>query len=190
MREGGFGTAGGRPAAAAVAPRRLGPMPAGRRMTTVDEQLVRAPLASIFALAARVDEWPRHLAHYRYVRYRERDGEGGGLVEMSANRPFGPVGWPTWWLSEMEVRHPLSAAAPAVRFRPVGGITKRMDVEWSFQRAPAGTLVRILHVWDGPRVPVVGPLAATLVIGPVFIHGIASRTLAGLAAAAERTAGA
>lgn len=187
MTEGRFG---GGQARAAAPPRRLGAMPTGRRMTVVDEQVVRAPLASIFALAARVEEWPRHLAHYRYVRYRERDGEGGGLVEMSANRPFGPVGWPTWWLSEMEVRHPLSAAAPAVRFRHVGGITKHMDVEWTFQRAPAGTLVRIVHVWDGPPVPVVGPLVATRVIGPVFIHGIASRTLAGLAAAAERMAGA
>jgi hypothetical protein len=46
--------------------------------------------------------------------------------------------------------------------------------------------VRIVHVWDGPPIPVVGPIAATTVIGPVFVHGIASRTLAGLAAASER----
>src|SRR6266513_962333 len=32
----------------------------------------------------------------------------------------------------------------------------------------------------GPAWPLLGPLAARLVIGPVFIHGIASRTLAGL----------
>jgi hypothetical protein len=32
----------------------------------------------------------------------------------------------------------------------------------------------------------IGGFAATKVIGPVFVHGIASRTLAGLAAAAER----
>jgi hypothetical protein len=64
-----------------------------------------------------------------------------------------------------------------------------MDVEWTFSRAAGGTQVRILHVWDGPNWPVIGMLAATLVIGPVFIHGIASRTLAGLAAVAEREAG-
>ena len=34
---------------------------------------------------------------------------------------------------------------------------------------------------SGGEGPVVGPAAATWVIGPVFIHGIASRTLAGLA---------
>ena len=37
----------------------------------------------------------------------------------------------------------------------------------------------------GRTVPVVGAPAATLVIGPVFVHGIASRTLAGLAAPAR-----
>jgi hypothetical protein len=38
-----------------------------------------------------------------------------------------------------------------------------------------------------PGWPLIGPVAALAVIGPVFVHGIASRTLAGLAAAAERT---
>ena len=36
------------------------------------------------------------------------------------------------------------------------------------------------------RWPLIGVFAATAVIGPVFIHGIASRTLAGLARVAER----
>lgn len=167
-----------------AAPYALGPMPLGRAMTTVDERLVRAPVATIFALARDVEHWPAHLAHYRSVRFRERAPDGGGLVEMSAYRPFGVVGWPTWWLSEMSV----DPARPAVRFRHVGGITKGMDVEWSFEQVAEGTHVRIVHVWDGPRWPLIGILAATAVIGPVFVHGIASRTLAGLAHAAERVA--
>jgi hypothetical protein len=63
-----------------------------------------------------------------------------------------------------------------------------MDVEWTFEPVADGTHVRILHVWDGPRWPLIGPFAATGVIGPVFVHGIASRTLHGLARAAERPA--
>jgi hypothetical protein len=129
-----------------------------------------------------------HLSHYRYVRFRKRSSDGGGLVEMSANRPFkaGGVGinWPTWWLSEMSVN--AEPENPSIRFRHVGGITKGMDVEWSFTPRDRGTLVQIVHVWNGPAVPLVGIWAAQLVIGPVFIHGIASRTLAGLAAVAER----
>jgi hypothetical protein len=163
----------------------LGSMPTGRAMTTIDEQLVRAPLETIFRIAADVERWPSHLPHYRYVRMRERDLRGGGVVEMSANRPFGRVNWPTWWLSEMEVHAPGGAQPPAIRFRHVRGITSRMDVEWSFSAVANGTHVRILHVWDGPHWPLIGTFAATMVIGPIFIHGIASRTLAGLARAAE-----
>jgi hypothetical protein len=55
--------------------------------------------------------------------------------------------------------------------------------------AGAATLVRIVHVWNGPPWPVIGEIAARGIIGPVFVHGIASRTLAGLAHAAERMAG-
>jgi ribosome-associated toxin RatA of RatAB toxin-antitoxin module len=172
-------------------PYNLGPMPRGRPMETVDERFVRAPLARIFELASQVENWPDYLPHYRYVRFRSRRSDGGGLVEMSAFRPFrvantskGPlrINWPTWWLSEMAV----DKNRPEVRFRHVGGITKGMDVEWSFLPGSGGTHVRILHVWDGPRLPLIGTWAAAHLIGPVFVHGIASRTLAGLAAVAER----
>lgn len=167
-------------------PTELGPMPTSRGMTTIDERLVRAPLEKIFTLAADVERWPEHLRHYRHVKLLERDPAGGGLVEMSANRPFGAVDWPTSWMSEMEVRPLGRILPPVIRFRHVRGITMGMEVEWSFAPVPDGTRVRIVHEWNGPRWPVIGGLAATLVIGPIFIHGIASRTLAGLAHAAER----
>ena len=160
-------------------------MPLGRPMETVDQRIVKAPWRTIFGLARNVEEWPAHLPHYRYVKFRERATDGGGIVEMSADRPFGPVGWPTWWLSQMSV----DEGAPAIRFRHIDGVTKGMDVEWSFRAAPGGTQVTIVHVWDGPPLPFIGIPAATLVIGPVFIHGIASRTLAGLATAAEKETG-
>ncbi len=171
------------------APLELGPMPVGRAMTTIDERMVRAPLARMFALAADVERWPSLLPHYRYVRYLEHRADGGGVVDMSAYRPFGLVQWPTWWRSSMRVYPPGGMAAPAVRFTHVGGVTRGMEVEWTFRETPQGTHVRILHVWDGPDLPIVGTAAATLVIGPVFVHGIASRTLEGLAAAAERQGG-
>ena len=105
---------------------------------------------------------------------------------MSANRPFGLANWPTWWLSEMRVDH----AEPAVRFRHVEGVTRGMDVEWTFRplrdEGVEATQVSLMHAWDGPRWPLIGIVAATAVIGPVFVHGIASRTLEGLARMAER----
>jgi ribosome-associated toxin RatA of RatAB toxin-antitoxin module len=168
-------------------------MPVGRAMETLDERLVRAPVATIFELARQVEHWPAYLPHYRYVKFRSRRSDGGGLVAMSAYRPFPlanawnwpiRINWPTWWLSEMSV----DPGKPSIRFRHVRGMTKGMEVEWSFSPSPDGTHVRILHLWDGPPLPVVGTPVAVHVIGPVFVHGIASRTLTGLSAVAERSA--
>ena len=152
-------------------------------MRTVDRRHIRAPLARIFDAARDVERWPLLLAHYRWVRMLDRrtDGEGG-VVEMAAWRPFGPLKYPTWWVSEMRIDRQV----PAVYYRHVRGITTGMDVMWQFVSTPDGTDVTIVHEWQGPPW---GPLrhpAAAWVIGPVFVHGIATRTLAGLARAVER----
>jgi len=162
----------------------LGSMPVTARMRTIDERLVRAPAERMFQIAFDVERWPELLPHYRYVRFRERM-HGTGVVEVSANRPFGPLGWPTWWISLMEVQQTAGMLQPAIRFRHIEGITRGMEVQWSFTPVTNGTHVTVLHLWNGPSWPLVGDIAARAVIGPVFVHGIASRTLAGLARAAE-----
>ena len=159
----------------------LGPMPADRSMRTLDELIVQAPVRTMFQLAAQVERWPEYLPHYRFVKFLQRTPDGGGIVDMSANRPFGPLRWPTWWRSKMSV-HSL---APSIRFLHIQGITTGMDVEWTFEEVAGGTHIRVLHVWNGPTWPLVGSTVATTVIGPVFVHGIASRTLAGLVRIAE-----
>jgi ribosome-associated toxin RatA of RatAB toxin-antitoxin module len=178
-------------------PFELGPMPTRRRMRTVDERVVYAPLDRMFDLVRAVEQWPAHLRHYRSVRVHDRRADGGGVVTMAASRPFGPLRWPVWWAADMQVISDGPRAA-TIRFRHVAGITRGMEVEWSFTPCAASfapppgavaTFVRIVHQWDGPRWPLVGGVAATHVIGPVFIHGIASRTLSGLAAVAERASG-
>jgi hypothetical protein len=72
-----------------------------------------------------------------------------------------------------------------VIYRHIAGITRGMDVEWSLRSRDGDVEIRIVHQWTGPSWPLIGPLAADLVIGPVFIHGIASRTLAGVKRRAE-----
>lgn len=146
-------------------------------MRTVDRIRIRAPWARVFAAASTVARWPAILPHYRWVRILE-----DGLVEMAAWRPFGIIKYPTWWVSEMTV----DQAAGEIRYRHVRGITRGMDVVWRLVEGKDGVDAEIVHTWDGPGWPLVGRLAADLVIGPVFIHGIASRTLAGIKAAAER----
>jgi len=139
-----------------------------------------APLERVFAAAADVERWPEWLPHYRWVRFLERNASGG-LVEMAAWRPFGPFNYPTWWVSEMIIER----AVPRIRYRHVRGITRGMDVAWTFSPAAGWVEVAITHTWDGPAWPLIGRPAADLVIGPAFIHGVASRTLAGIARRAE-----
>lgn len=144
-------------------------------MRTIDRLRMRAPLERVFDAAADVERWPELLPHYRWVRMLDRRPDGG-LVEMAAWRPFGILKYPTWWVSVMRI----DRAAPAVHYRHVRGITTGMDVVWQFERHGGETEVTIVHEWTGPRWPLIGGLAAEWVIGPVFIHGIASRTLAGI----------
>lgn len=154
-------------------------------MTIVDERFMQAPPDECFRVAADVERWPVILPHYRKVRFYNRRGFGTGRVEMSAWRDFpGPFRWPTWWVSDMRA----DAAAPAVHYRHVGGITRGMDVTWSFEPRERGTHVRIEHTWEGPGWPLIGGFAWRHVIAPRFVSVIATRTLAGVAAEAERLA--
>jgi hypothetical protein len=149
-------------------------------MQTVDRLRMRAPLERVLEAAENVEQWPRLLSHYRWVRMLERRHDGG-LVEMAAWRRFGALKYPTWWVSEMRI----DRSASAVHYRHVRGITAGMEVVWKLQSAGDATEVTIVHDWTGPRWPLIGRMAADWVIGPVFIHGIASRTLAGIRRAVE-----
>ena len=154
-------------------------------MRTVDRVRIQAPFPRVFAAASSVARWPAILPHYRWVRILN-----DGLVEMAAWRPFarGLLKYPTWWVSEMTIDRP----AGEIRYRHVRGVTSGMQVVWRLVEDGGGSEgserveVEIVHTWDGPAWPLIGRLAANLVIGPVFIHGIASRTLAGIKKATER----
>ena len=166
-------------------------------MLTVDRISIRAPIDRVFTAASDVERWPAILPHYRSVRFLERRADGG-TVEMAAWRSFGgsegggPLRWPAWWVSEMTVDPPHRE----IRYRHVRGITQGMDVIWRLRgtegieaQRHGGTVgtveVEIVHSWDGPGWPLIGRAAAALVIGPVFVHGIAVRTLAGIKRFAE-----
>lgn len=158
-------------------------------MHTHNESVVDAPLEPTFRAAADVERWPEILPHYRWVTFRRRDGFGRGLVEMAAHRYFGPLPYPTWWVSEMEA----DPDAGVIRYRHVDGITEGMDVEWRLTAAGGGgagprTRVVIVHDWEGPGWPLIGRFAAERVIGPHFVRVVADRTLSGIRARAEREA--
>lgn len=152
-------------------------------MLTVDERACAAEPDLCFRIAGDVEGWPHFLPHYRWVRFHRRDGFATGVVEMAAWRPFGPVRYPTWWVSEMT----CDPRERIVRYVHVRGVTRGMNVLWTVTPLEGGgALLRIVHEWNGPAWPLIGPWAAEHVIGPGFIHHIAARTLAGIASEAER----
>ncbi len=150
-------------------------------METVDRRTIRAEPDAVWRLAVDVERWPEILSHYRHVTRRDGARGSGGTVEMAAWRPFGPLRWPVWWRSAMDVE----PETRVIRYRHIAGITTGMDVVWRIDRTPEGwSDVSVIHTWNGPGWPLIGRPAAAWVIGPVFVHGIASRTLAGIARAA------
>lgn len=156
-------------------------------MLTTDEALMHAPVDVCFNAAADVEGWPDALEHYRWVHFQRRDGFGHGRVEMAARRAFGPLPYPVWWVSEMWI----DKEAPAIHYSHVDGVTTGMDVVWSFHPvSDETTRVRIVHDWvGGPAWPLphaARRLIAATVIGPVFIHHVASHTLVGIGRKAER----
>src|SRR2546428_2303800 len=132
-------------------------------MRTVDRVHIRAPLANVYTVASDVSRWPAILPRYRWVRFLERRGEGG-VVEMAARRPFGPLAYPAWWVSEMAVDRPRGE----IRYRHLRGITTGMDVVWRLAPSGDGAGGSTLPEGTGPGRPPTRAPAPAPPIGPGF----------------------
>lgn len=122
---------------------------------------------AIYAYAARVEDWPRLLPHYRDVRVLESRGNER-IVAMRARRDRIPV-W--WW-----ARQTLLPAERRIRYTHLRGVTRGMEVEWRITPAADGVVVTIVHDlrlgW-----PLIGRAVADWIIGPMFVEPIAGATL-------------
>jgi ribosome-associated toxin RatA of RatAB toxin-antitoxin module len=150
-------------------------------MDTHIERDVRAGADSIYRLAANVEDWPRILPHYRWVRVLNASADGKRTIEMAARRDVvGRVGFPLRWTA-LQTLHP---SEPRVEFEHIGGITRGMYVAWTFVGLPDGRVrVRIRHVFEPPwPVP---PGLVRLIVGDYFVNGVARRTLRRIAEMAE-----
>lgn len=138
---------------------------------------IAAPYEAVFDLAADVERWPQRLPHYRYVR-------AVGAVDelrfaMGARRGRIPVRWEATQRPMREARR--------IAFRHTAGVTRGMDVAWTFTDLPDGALdVRIAHALD-LRWPLIGAVASRF-IGSQFIEPIARRTLRRIKRLAEARA--
>lgn len=138
---------------------------------------MHAPAATVLDLAARVEQWPRILAHYRLVQVLAARPEGR-IVAMSAYRAGVPL--PVRWRAIQRV----DAATNRVIYRHIGGVTRGMYVEWRIVPAARGVDVTIVHEFAPPW-PWPGALIARYLVCGFFVHAIADATLAGIKAAAE-----
>ena len=128
---------------------------------------VQAPPRELYELVSDLGRWEERLPHYRYVRILDRQN-GSVRAAMSARRGRIPVFW--------EAVQTLDPVAPAIHFHHVRGITRGMDVVWSFLPERGGTRARVDHQLDF-RMPILGAWLAERVIAREFIEPIVAQTL-------------
>jgi ribosome-associated toxin RatA of RatAB toxin-antitoxin module len=146
-------------------------------METETSMRVRADPYTIFRLAAAVEDWPRILPHYRWVRVL-RDNGSHRIVEMAARRDAIPVSW--------TAEQRLFPNEPRITFRHIRGVTRGMDVAWTFTREPDGVVrVRIWHRFC-PHWPLVPDRLVHRVVGQFFVNHIARKTLRRISELAEQ----
>ena len=133
---------------------------------------MRAPRERIFKTTANLENWPRILPHYRYIRYLERGTPGDAaernVVVMAASRDGIPISWTSEQI--------IDRARQEVRFTHLKAFTKGMRVVWTYTDTEEGDVrVEILHDLRF-RFPLLAPLADKI-IGGFFIDNIANKTL-------------
>lgn len=139
-------------------------------MQTANVVEMAGDLDNIVALAVDTERWPEILPHYRWVTLLDGNGDHK-TVEMAARRGRFPVKW----RANQDVER--DGMTPVIRFHHIGGVTKGMNVAWTFEPTVDAVKVRIDHDFKPPW-PLVGSVVADYIIGPQFVEAIAGKTLA------------
>ena len=137
-------------------------------MKAINRIQISGPFERLFAKAADIARWPEFLFHYRYVKIVGRQG-----TDLEAEMAARHYGLPLWWKTILRPR----PEEKRIYFTHVGGVTKGMEVYWSF--TPRGN-----DVWDveihhdfNPPWPPPGPWFAENIIGNKFVKEVANKTL-------------
>lgn len=153
-------------------------------MHTENVIVIDAAPEIVFELAARIEQWPALLSHYRYVRVHpdreEPTPEGPARVAaMSAHRMRIPVRW--------ESTQCLDRRGGRVIYHHIGGVTRGMVVEWTIDDLAASSYVTIVHDLE-VTAGLLRFAPVRWIAGRFFIRGIADRTLRGIRDHAEARA--
>ncbi|HEV2474564.1 MAG TPA: SRPBCC family protein [Chthonomonadales bacterium] len=139
--------------------------------------------ARAYRLAADIQDWPKLLPHYRYLRVLEQ-GPRHKLADFGASRSGLPVSWRG--LQE------LDPETGRIRYTHVKGITRGMTVEWRLEKQSDHVMVSLEHtIRTASRNRAVAvaslpiELFRTLIVGRLFVDHIAGKTLRCIKAAVE-----
>ena len=141
-------------------------------MQTADHITIHAPIKKVYEAAANIEDWPRLLSHYRWVKVVSGQGRRR-VVDMAAWRD----GFPCRWVSDQV----LDPKAKTVYYRHIKSVwTEGMDVWWILtSKGPKTTEILLTH-----KMPNVSfaPYRWFLqhIVGNLFVSNIAGKTLAGL----------
>lgn len=127
-------------------------------------------LLHAYTLAADIEHWPAVLPHYRFIRIRQRDGLKC-VADFGASRSGFPCSWQACQVLWPEERR--------ITYEHLRGVTRGMKVQWRFSVETDGVRMTVDHSLTY-RVPLAGELFARLVVGRLFVHHIAGRTLDGI----------
>lgn len=144
-------------------------------MQTTNTIVIKGTAAQVFALAAELKDWATILPHYAFMKVVEQSPTHK-IADFGAQREFdcGLFRWqfPCRWRARQE----LFPDENRITFKHIKGITRGMWVEWRMTEANGETTVTIYHELRY-GVPILGALFAKYVVGGMFVHPIASRTL-------------
>jgi ribosome-associated toxin RatA of RatAB toxin-antitoxin module len=141
-------------------------------MNTHNHIKIQASPKKVYEAAQRIVEWPRLLAHYRWVTVFS-ESKTSRQVEMAASRN----GFPCKWQSE-QILYPKQKK---IYYRHTKSFwTKGMEVWWILKPLKGGATQVLLTHEMPPRSHFISRWFYSYVIGHLFVENIADKTLAGL----------
>ena len=158
----------------------------------------------LFQLAADIQDWGWILPHYRYLRVTEQEGNRR-TADFGATRSFvlfrfkkrrnaddpedAPIAYsetgfefPVSW----QARQEIFPGERRITYQHIGGITKGMRVEWRITPQRDRMKVVIDHELT-MKIPIFGKWFSDKIVGKLFVHNIAGKTLQSLKTIVETT---
>ena len=158
----------------------------------------------VFELAADIQNWAWILPHYRFLRVTEQTGNVK-IADFGVTRSFtlwrykkrrrsedDPDAPPTYaqagfdFPAQWQARQEIFPAERRITYHHIGGITKGMRVEWRITPQRDRMKVVIDHELTF-KFPIFGKWIGDKIIGKLFVHDIAGKTLQTLKTIVETT---